>query len=253
MNYKESNNHKKSGTGFYILIAVCLIVIALAAWFAIRKIRESQGETPPMSSDLNSGIGSGIGGSSFDNTSSHNSSSGIGGSSEYNSSNSSYNGSDNMPNITDSSILEPTAEDVDDEPYDTVVYSMPVNGEVIKSFDPDNLQYSATYKDMRIHTGVDIACETGTSVSACADGTVTAIAEDAFLGTVVTIEHEGGLTVKYCSIDDIRFSEGQTVTAGDIIGLSAVVPGECEDEPHIHVIALKDSKEVDLISALGLE
>lgn len=252
MNYKESNNHKKSGTGFYILIAVCLIVIALAAWFAITKIREAQGETPPMSSDLNSSIGSSLGGSSSHNSSSHNSSSGLG-SNEYNSNNSSYNESDNMPNIIDSSVLEPTAEDVDDEPYDTVVYSMPVNGEVIKHFDPNNLQYSATYKDMRIHTGVDIACKIATSVSACADGTVTAITEDAFLGTVVTIDHKGGLTIKYCSIDDIRFSEGQTVTAGDIIGLSAVVPGECEDEPHIHLIALKDSKEVDLISALGLE
>lgn len=249
MNYQESNKPKKSGTGFYILIAVCLIVIALAAWFAITKIRDSKNETPLMdSSDYNSGIYR-----SDYNSSSYDSSPDITSSNEYNSNTPSYTESDNMPNITDSSMLEPTADDVTDEPYNVVAYTMPVNGEVIKNFDPNTLQYSATYKDMRLHLGVDIACDTGTSVSACADGVVTSITEDTFLGTVVSIEHTGGLTVKYCSIEDLRFSEGQTVTAGDIIGTSGVVPGECEDSPHIHLIALRDGKEVDVISALGLD
>ena len=134
-----------------------------------------------------------------------------------------------------------------------VVFSMPLQGEIIKSHSEKELQYSATFGDMRIHTGLDIACEVGTSVSAAGDGKVLSVEESSTLGTVVTVEHSGGITTMYASLKDVKVKAGDKVSAGDIIGAVGTVPSECADQSHLHFEAEKNGHSADPLDVLGLE
>lgn len=233
MKYTQSYGKRKLGGGFYIAIALSLLIIGGVAWFALSR-------------------------SNMENTAPKNSSQ----PQEYNNNTSSYNESDQdiidevLPN-TD------TTENVENEPYSSeeatveqteiLSFTMPVQGEIIKNHSDTELQYSATYGDMRIHSGIDIACEKGTSISACGNGTVTSIELNTTLGNVVTIDHGNGITVKYAAIDNLNVKQGDTVKTGDIIGTAGTVPSECSDKSHIHIEALKDGKSVSPFKALGLE
>lgn len=235
MKYTESysGRGKKFGVGFYILIACCLLIIGGAAWFALSNY-EDNNTVPEVSSQENN---------------------------SYNGETSSYN-----ENVTDEprkpQITESVAQSVEQEPYnseettpetDSQSFTMPVEGEIIKDFSSEQLQYSATYGDMRLHSGVDIACKKGTAVSACGDGNVKAIENDAVLGTVVTIEHSGGITIKYAALENLKVKNGDKVKMGDIIGTVATVPAECNDKEHLHIEGYKNGKAVSPLEALGLE
>ena len=130
---------------------------------------------------------------------------------------------------------------------------MPVVGEIIKNHSDTELQYSATYGDMRLHTGIDIACKNGTFVSSCAAGTVTDIIEDSVLGNCVVIDHGNSITVKYASLEDIKVKKGDKVNIGDIIGSVGTIPSECSDETHLHIEVTKDGKPADPLKTFGLE
>ena len=239
MKYSEYHSKTKftGSAAFYVVIACCLIAIGGASWFAAANINKRE-----------------------------NSSKGESGSS-YSSDNSLFE-SGSMPQISNPVTSEDVGKPVSDEPYSSkedtapentespataVVFSMPVQGEIIKGYSEKELQYSATLGDMRIHTGVDIACEEGTSVSAAGDGKVTSVDESSTLGTVLTIEHNGGITTKYASLKGVKLKAGDSVSAGDIIGTVATVPGECADQSHLHFEAYKNGHAADPLVALGLE
>lgn len=236
MKYSESyqGRTKKLGTGFYVLIACCLLIIGGALWFALSNV-DDNGVEPPMNSGENN--------SYYDGSSSYNES------------------------VTDEpreqTPMESVTQSVESEPYYTeeagksetvpiVSFTTPVEGKIIKNYSETELQYSATYGDMRIHNGADIACKQGTAVSACGDGTVKEITNDSLLGTTVTIEHLNGITIKYAALDDVGVKSGDKVKMGDIIGVVTTVPAECNDESHLHIEALKDGKSVSPLSALGI-
>ena len=236
---KYSEYHSKSkftgSAAFYIVIACCLVAIGGAAWFAAANI--SKRNTPSKKESSSS-------------YSSHNS----------------IIESSSMPEISNPPTAEEAGKAVSDEPYSSseetestkvpstsVVFTMPVQGEIIKGYSEKVLQYSATLGDMRIHTGLDIACEEGTSVSAAGNGKVTSVDESSTLGTVMTIEHNGGITTKYASLKDVKLKAGDTVSAGDIIGTVTAVPSECADQSHLHFEAYKNGHPADPLVALGLE
>ncbi len=236
---KYSEYHSKSkfagSAAFYIVIACCLVAIGGAAWFAAANI--SRRDTPSKKESSSS-------------YSSHNS----------------IIESSSTPEISNPPTAEEAGKTVSDEPYSSVeetesseapdtsvVFSMPVQGEIIKGYSEKVLQYSVTLGDMRIHTGLDIACEEGTSVSAAGNGKVTSVDESSTLGTVMTIEHNGGITTKYASLKDVKLKAGDTVSAGDIIGTVTAVPSECADQSHLHFEAYKNGHSADPLVALGLE
>lgn len=237
LKYSESYSKKgkKLGTGFYVLIACGLLIAGGTLWFALSNVGDN-GVTPPVSSGENN---------------------------SYYDDNSSYN-----DNITDEPRepigLENVTQSVENEPYEetkeesapkapAVNFTTPVEGKIIKDYSGSVLQYSSTYGDMRLHSGADIACKNGTAVSACTDGTVKEIVEDNMLGRSVVIEHVGGLTIKYSALEDISVKPGDSVKLGDIIGVVATVPSECNDENHLHIEALKDGKPVSPLEALGIK
>ena len=227
-----SKDRKASGNGLLITIGVTILILALLAWFALS--RNSTDETIP---DTASRIGSEI-------------------VSDYKEFVSSVD--DTVSEIFESNdSAQPTNEDVSSVPYEkpednkTLAFSMPVEGEVLKDFDDKNLQYSKTFGDMRLHSGIDIAAKKGTSVSACADGTVINLESNGLYGNIITIDHGYGITVKYCSIEDLKVKTGEKVKAGDIIGTLGTVPAECNDPDHLHIEVFKNGVAVSPLKAMG--
>ena len=250
----EEDNQKKSSTGLIIAIVVAIVIIIAAAWFALSRYNGNNGMGDAVS-DIKSNMGSMYEDVISDvNSTVSDIASDIGDGinsvvsrveSEYDSTVSSYNS-----NVSD--IAEPTGDNVSSVPYSSADFSKPAEGEILKNFSDKELQYSKTFGDMRLHSGIDIACDKGTSVSACGDGKILNIDESSQYGTVVTLELTGGLTAKYSSLTNLKVKVGSTVKAGDVLGVTATVPAECNDKEHLHFEVYKDGIAVDPFEALNL-
>lgn len=241
MDYEEGKHEKEmSKTSFVMIIVLCLLAIGAVSYFAISGMRAKVKENERNSSDNKT----------------------------YSSNNSSYNSS-----ITDNSgitepdfdIPEPSSSvgkvesDIPYEEPETETqkaqkqsFILPVEGNISKGFSDSALQYSATYGDMRLHTGIDILCKTGTDVKSAADGTVVSVEESATLGKVVSVDHNGDITLKYCGLESLNVKEGDSVKYGDVLGTAGTVPGEANDQPHIHVEAYFGGEPVSPLDVLGL-
>lgn len=231
MKYSQYS-HKKTGSAvFYIIIAICLIIIGVAAWFAFSRMNDT---TPKNNiSSIDSKLESKM--------------------DEYQSDLDSYN--DNVPN-TPSEIIESNtaSKETEKEEYTSTAekvkvkaYSMPVNGEILKDFSSTALQYSSTYNDMRLHTGVDIACTDGTLVGACTEGTVQEIEDSGNYGKTVVIDHGDGLIIKYCGLKNITVEKGSRVNMSDSIGAVTTIPCESSDQSHLHIEAFENGKSISFL------
>lgn len=245
--YKSSRFPKFIGSvGFIALLACALIAIGVAIWVAVANRNE----------DINTPIndGSSNAAPSDDNQTP-----------SYNEPTPSYNSStDNMPEASDmtpstvtdvagnTSSVPYEEETTEDAPPEVQSFILPVDGSIIKDFNDTALQYSKTYGDMRLHTGIDITCDIGSNIKAMGSGTVTAVEEVVALGKTVTVDH-GGITVKYCGFDSISVFAGDPLNEGDILGTAGTVPSECADQSHIHIEVIKDGKHISPLKALGFE
>ena len=123
----------------------------------------------------------------------------------------------------------------------------PVMGGVVAAFSVDELSYDPTFRDWRVHCGVDIAAEEGTAVLCARDGTVASVTEDVMLGTTVVIDHEEGYQTTYASLarhPDV--CAGETVTAGAVIGaVGTSAAAESAQPPHLHFAVTHDGDAVD--------
>ena len=84
----------------------------------------------------------------------------------------------------------------------------------------------------RFHYGVDLAADTGTTVSCFADGTVTAVGESSGYGKYCIVTHSGGYTTLYAHCSHITVSSGAEVARGEKIaevGETGMATG-----PHLH-------------------
>ena len=98
----------------------------------------------------------------------------------------------------------------------------PVSGDTVKEYAMDCLSYNETTRDWRVHNGIDIAAEAGTTVRAAADGTVYTVFKDDTMGYTVVIRHTGGYTTQYASLaEDVKVQAGDVVEMGDAIGAVA--------------------------------
>lgn len=227
MNYTPYSSKKKGNYVFYIVVIVALVVVAVISWIGLSNMGEKPVE-PDVSMNKKP---------NNDN------------SQKYESNDSSYN--DSVPDNPKDFVSEvlpstPTDDPVKDEPYQKS-YTMPINGEIMKDFSADMLQYSKTYGDMRLHPAVDIACKEGTFISAITDGKVVSVEESITLGKVITIDHGDGLIIKYASIKDPKIKAGDTVKSGDLIGAVGTVPSESSDQPHLHIEAERSGKLISIM------
>lgn len=230
MKYTQYSRKTRGSSAFYIIIALCLVLIGVAAWIGFTKIDSNKPKDNLSSMDQ-----------SFENSMK-----------EYTSDTPSYNSSEN--NIINFTESDSANQEVNDQEYvsksETVkekAYSMPVNGEILKDFNSETLQYSATFGDMRIHTAVDIACSEGTLVSAVSDGRVIEIDTTADFGKCVTIDHGDNLVIKYCGLKNITCEKDTSVRMGDSIGAVGTIPAECADQTHLHIETYESGKAVSIL------
>ena len=126
-------------------------------------------------------------------------------------------------------------------------FSMPVEGEIIRSFAKDNLIYSQTLKEWITHLGIDIKAARTTVVKAAEEGEVTAIKNDPRYGLTIVIEHANGFKTIYSNLLTAEFvKEKDKVEKGQTIGtVGNSASFEIVDEPHLHFEILKDDQNVD--------
>lgn len=89
-------------------------------------------------------------------------------------------------------------------------FVLPFNGNVTSEFG---------WRKRRPHYGTDIDLETGDTVGAAFDGMVRIAKLNRSYGNVVIIRHKNGLETVYAHLSKILVEAGQTVEAGQIIGL----------------------------------
>ena len=143
------------------------------------------------------------------------------------------------------------AETVAPEPDVTAVFKeqepfvirVPLEGDILQPFSMDKLVYSKSMGDWRVHSGVDIACNTGTEVKAAAGGTVQRLFKDALLGYTVVLSHDGGYETWYQNLASTEMlTVGQKVEQGDCIGaVGDSAPSEMLEEAHMH-FAVKEGE-----------
>lgn len=223
-----------SGTGFYVLLALCLILAAAAGYFLLfTGDKEPEEPQKAVSAPVQNAY---------------------------------IPAPSRSPEPEEAEAEDPSVEasapveveivptmpeaEVDDtpvmaEPPQLIVE--PLKGEVLMAFSMDQLVYSPTLADWRTHDGVDISADPGATVLAATAGTVSSVEDDPLMGTTVVIDHEGGYATTYSNLQAKPTVEpGDLVTAGQIIGaVGATASAEAAQSPHLHFSVSRDGEAVD--------
>ena len=142
-------------------------------------------------------------------------------------------------------LEEPPAVEAPSELLPSVV--SPLDGTSVTVFSMTELLYDQSMADWRTHNGVDIQAGEGDAVKTAAGGTVSAVTKDGLMGTTVVIDHPGGYTTTYASLQEKPpVNEGQSVAAGDIIGyVGTTAAAEMSMGPHLHFSVSRDGESID--------
>ncbi|MFD9333216.1 peptidoglycan DD-metalloendopeptidase family protein [Streptomyces sp. NPDC060028] len=103
----------------------------------------------------------------------------------------------------------------------------PVGGGVSTAYKTAGAMWSSGY-----HTGVDFIASSGTTVKAVGAGTVVSAGWGGAYGNEVVIRHADGKYSQYGHLSQLSVSVGQSVTAGQRIGLSGATGNVTG--PHLH-------------------
>ncbi len=105
----------------------------------------------------------------------------------------------------------------------------PTNGILISGF---GYRQSPIFGDSRFHSGIDIACDTGTPVIAAETGQVLDTSYMGGYGNSIIIYHGGGIATLYAHLSAFGVSPGQQVQKGQIIGYVGTTGWTTG--PHLH-------------------
>jgi murein DD-endopeptidase MepM/ murein hydrolase activator NlpD len=93
------------------------------------------------------------------------------------------------------------------------------------------------------HAGLDVAVKSGSPVKSSAAGVVLAIGDYFFNGKTIFVDHGNGLITMYCHLDQFDVQTGQTVSKGQLLGLSGQT-GRATG-PHLHWSVILNGAMVD--------
>lgn len=224
----EKRNKILEKRGFYIALCVCLIALTALSWNLMDEEEEGTEITPEssVSSSVTENVAEVVSGVPYDNVSS--------------------------TAEKEETVSNATSEDSESSMEQTPFFVMPVGGEIVKSFNAKTPQYSETYKDWRLHLGLDINGSIGTAVMSSGFGVVTKIYKDTMWGTVVEISHGGDLVGIYCGLNGKpTVNEGDEVEPGQQIGTIDTIPCEGVEAPHLHFAMKKNDEWVDPQEYIG--
>lgn len=138
-----------------------------------------------------------------------------------------------------------------DPAKETIRFIMPVEGDVVKNYDRNNLQDAKAMGQFETHEGIDIACDLGTEVKAAADGKIVKVYNDDSLsrilktgmGMTVIIQHKNGIQSVYCNLgENVTVKVNDNVKKGQVIGAvgdTAVREAAAIEGSHLHFAVLK--------------
>jgi len=122
----------------------------------------------------------------------------------------------------------------------------PVTGEALLSFSPEHAVYHKTLDSYRTTDYVLLAGEVGTHVSAAADGVVTAVKEELWTGTTVTMKVSPDHEIVYGMLSDVTVKEGDFVDAGTVFATVAEPTRYyAEDGSGVYVQVLKQGEAMN--------
>jgi Peptidase family M23 len=121
-------------------------------------------------------------------------------------------------------------------------YSWPVQGPVIRGFEPPSDPYGPG------HRGIDIGAPFGSELRAASDGVV------AFAGWVggslfISIDHSDGVRTTYSWLSAVSVARGDTVSEGQVIGATGHGHPDVA-EPHLHFGARVGDTYIDPMTLL---
>lgn len=153
-------------------------------------------------------------------------------------------------------IPEPEPQPEINEPAELLPQVVsPLDGTTVTVFSMTELLYDTTMADWRTHDGIDVQAEEGAAVKTAAGGTVQSVTDDELMGTTVVIDHEGGYSTRYSSLQkDVPVTAGQQVVAGEIIGrVGTTSAAESQMGPHLHFSVSQDGAVIDPRDYVGSE
>ena len=153
-------------------------------------------------------------------------------------------------------IPEPEPQPEINEPAELLPQVVsPLDGTTVTVFSMTELLYDTTIADWRTHDGIDVQAEEGAAVKTAAGGTVQSVTDDELMGTTVVIDHEGGYSTRYSSLQkDVPVTAGQQVVAGEVIGrVGTTSAAESQMGPHLHFSVSRDGAVIDPRDYVGSE
>ena len=153
-------------------------------------------------------------------------------------------------------IPEPEPQPEINEPAELLPQVVsPLDGTTVTVFSMTELLYDTTMADWRTHDGIDVQAEAGAAVKTAAGGTVQSVTDDELMGTTVVIDHEGGYSTRYSSLQkDVPVTVGQQVVAGEVIGrVGTTSAAESQMGPHLHFSVSRDGAVIDPRDYVGSE
>jgi murein DD-endopeptidase MepM/ murein hydrolase activator NlpD len=127
-------------------------------------------------------------------------------------------------------------------------FDKPVDGTLARQYTEDPVYWAST-SSYRPNFGIDIKATVGKSVVAVLDGKVESINQDTEDGVEVIINHQNGLKSVYSNLDPkISVTKDQTVKKGDqigVVGKSTLRAAYESYGDHLHFAILKGSDFVD--------
>ncbi len=226
------------GKGFYIVLFLCVAAIGISGYYLFSGLLSSQ----PLSADQQTPIQQVVGESQVQVPSS--------------SRGTPVPGQDQdavtPPASTDGAASNQTPETNQEkqQPAKTTVFTWPVRGTLSREFSLEVFAYDSTMGDWRTHSGLDLETDVGTQVIAAGSGTVSAVAEDPLMGTMVVIDHGEGLESLYANLaEQPSVKVGDVITTGTVIGaVGNTALAESASAAHLHFEMKQDGLAVDPVS-----
>ncbi|MDR0738843.1 MAG: M23 family metallopeptidase [Oscillospiraceae bacterium] len=262
---KEENNQETQGKkkfkttkGFYIAVAVCLLVIGGATFSTFLSVRNLVSPQDSINLKLPEKNQENVTNSQTDESRQEDNASKEAGAQPRKHHRSKEDKKDvpAAPRNNDhverpKSDFKQSAEVAVGRKPDDGLVDYPVSKNVIKPFS-DAPIHSKTMLDWRTHNGIDLEAEKASDVKTIANGKVRSISKDEIMGITVVIEHPNGVLAYYSGLDEnTDLKEGSQVKLGQKIGTVGVIPSESEDKSHIHLGIQKDGKWINPIDILG--
>lgn len=222
--------------GFYLVLLVCLCVVATVAAFNIKKnsVAKEQNNT---SNELSLNDVQDSNSSEVDSNFNMQNAERVENNDELAEANDNEisqeevtNEVDNDTNDTNEAIVSENQNNSEQEADvdvsagtdSNIVLSLPIDGEVAisREFGKMVRTYSdETRSEDTSRRGIDINAAVGTTVKAAAEGKVEEVSSNTTDGTYVVIAHANGLKTKYANLsEDVKVAAGDTVSAGTEIG-----------------------------------